>query len=234
MSSACPPSPAAPTAYRAIRTEVSRMVAESKQLLVLVFDEAHHLRNEILEELRLLTNYRMDAEKRLCLLLVGLTELRRRLAMSAHESLAQRIVVRCHLGALRQDEVKAYLEHRLRIAGATVALFEPGAATRSCAPSSSNAPHAAVRTRDCQFRSFHEAMKSRRGYKRAIVAVAHKLLRTIYAMLRDRTPYADPGIDYEAISIGRKAGRWLQKLEQYGYVQRLKQEDQPDMPAQPA
>ena len=32
----------------------------------------------------LLTNYRMDAEKRLCLLLVGLTELRRRLAMSAH------------------------------------------------------------------------------------------------------------------------------------------------------
>ena len=94
--------------------------------------------------------------------------------------------------------------------------------------------HAAVRTRDCQFRSFHESMKSRRGYKRAIVAVAHKLLRTIYAMLRDRTPYADPGIDYEAISIGRGAGRWLQKLEQYGYVQRLKQEDQPDMPAQPA
>ena len=58
-------------AYRAIRAEASRMVAESKQLPVLIFDEAHHLRNEILEELRLLTNYRMDAEKRLCLLLVG-------------------------------------------------------------------------------------------------------------------------------------------------------------------
>ena len=115
------------TAYRAIRTEVSRMVAESKQLPVLVFDEAHHLRNELLEELRLLTNYRMDAEKRLCLLLVGLTELCRRLAMSAHESLARRIVARCHLGGLRQHEVEAYLGHRLRLAGATVALFEPGA-----------------------------------------------------------------------------------------------------------
>ena len=114
-------------AYRAIRAEVSRMVAESKQRPVLVFDDAHHLRNEVLEELRLLTNYRMDAEKRLCLLLVGLTELRRRLAMSAHESLAQRIVVRCHLGGLRREEVSGYLEHRLRLAGARTALFEPGA-----------------------------------------------------------------------------------------------------------
>ena len=94
--------------------------------------------------------------------------------------------------------------------------------------------HAAVRTRYGQFRSYQEAIKSRCGYKRAIVAVAHKLLRIIYAMLRDQTPYTDPGIDYEAISIGRKAGRWLQKLEQYGYVPRAKQEHQPDMPAQPA
>lgn len=94
--------------------------------------------------------------------------------------------------------------------------------------------HAAVRTRDGQFRSYQEAVKSRRGYKRAIVAVAHKLLRIIYAMLRDQTPYTDPGINYEAISIGRKAGRWLQKLEQYGYVTRVKQEHQPDMPAQTA
>ena len=66
---------------------------------------------------------------------------------------------------------------------------------------------AAIRTRGCLFHGYHESVKSRRGYKRAIVAVAHKLLRTIHAMLRDRTPYADPGIDYEAISIGRRAGR---------------------------
>ena len=114
-------------AYRAIRNEVSRLVEESKQLPVLILDEAHHLRNEVLEELRILTNYQMDAEKRLCLLLVGLTELRRRLAMSAHESLAQRIVVRCHLGGLRREEVEAYLDHRLRLAGARTTLFEPGA-----------------------------------------------------------------------------------------------------------
>ena len=94
--------------------------------------------------------------------------------------------------------------------------------------------HAAVRTRDTQFHSYQESIQSRRGYKRAIVAVAHKPLRTIPAMLRDQTPYSDPGIDHEAISIGRKAGRWLRKLEQYRYVTRAKQEGQPDMPAQPA
>ena len=81
--------------------------------------------------------------------------------------------------------------------------------------------HAAIRTKGCQFQSYHEAVKSRRGYKRAVVATAHKMLRIIYAMLRDGKPYADPGIDYEAISIDRKAARWLKKLEQYGYVRKL-------------
>lgn len=68
------------SAFRAIRTEITRLTLEAKQRPVLIIDEAHHLRNEILEDLRLLTNYRMDSENRLCLLLVGLTELRRRLA----------------------------------------------------------------------------------------------------------------------------------------------------------
>ena len=53
----------------------------------------------MLTDLRLLTNYTMDSEHRLCLLLVGLTELRRRLTMAVHESLSQRLVVRHHLGA---------------------------------------------------------------------------------------------------------------------------------------
>ena len=78
------------TAYRAIRNEVTRLVQESTQLPVLIVDEAQHLRNDVLEYLRLLTNFSMDAERRLCVLLVGLTELRRRLSMAVHESLSQR------------------------------------------------------------------------------------------------------------------------------------------------
>ena len=115
------------TARQAIRNEVSRLVTEAKQLPVLVIDEAHHLRNDVLEDLRLLTNFAMDAEQRLCLILVGLTELRRRLAMAMHESLAQRLVVRHHLAGLQRDELDAYIEHRLRLAGCELPLFEPPA-----------------------------------------------------------------------------------------------------------
>ena len=83
-----------------------------KQLPILVIDEAQHLRNDVLEDLRLLTNFAMDSENRLCLLLVGLTELRRRLAMAVHESLSQRLVVRHHLNGLDRDELDHYLIHR--------------------------------------------------------------------------------------------------------------------------
>ena len=76
------------------------VAVESRIHPVLVVDEAQHLRNDVLEDLRLLTNYAMDSEPRLCLLLVGLTELRRRLSMAVHESLAQRVVVRYHLSGL--------------------------------------------------------------------------------------------------------------------------------------
>lgn len=114
-------------AYRAIHTEVSRLVLETKVHPVLVVDEAQHLRNDVLEDLRLLTNYEMDAERRLCLLFVGLPELRRRLTMAAHESLSQRIVVRYHLGGLTREELPAYLTHRLKLAGCVLPLFEPPA-----------------------------------------------------------------------------------------------------------
>ncbi len=47
--------------------------------------------------------------------------------MAVHESLAQRIVVRYHLGALEREEFPQYLTHRLRLAGCELELFEPPA-----------------------------------------------------------------------------------------------------------
>jgi len=77
--------------------------------------------------IRLLTNYEMDSQNRLCLLFVGLTELRRRLQMSVHESLDQRIVMRYQLGALTREELPDYLTHRLRAACCELPLFDQGA-----------------------------------------------------------------------------------------------------------
>ena len=63
-------------------------------------------------------------ENRLCLILVGLTELRRRIAMAVHASLSQRLVVRHHLTGLSRDEVDAYVKHRLCLAGCELPVFE--------------------------------------------------------------------------------------------------------------
>ena len=99
----------------------------SKTEMKALLEVPDHLRNDVLEDLRLLTNFAMDSENRMCLILVGLTELRRRLSMAVHESLAQRLVVRHHLTGLQRDEVDAYVRHRLRLAGCELPLFEEAA-----------------------------------------------------------------------------------------------------------
>jgi type II secretory pathway predicted ATPase ExeA len=113
--------------YRGISTEVTRLSVETKVRPILIIDEAQNLRSEVLEELRLLTNYEMDSLNRLTLLLVGQAELRRRIQMAVHEALSQRIVVRHHLIGLARDELHDYLAHRLHRAGTEIMLFEPQA-----------------------------------------------------------------------------------------------------------
>ena len=87
--------------------------------------------------------------------------------------------------------------------------------------------HGAVRTKGSQFHGYHTALKARMPYKRAILATAHKLLRTIVAMLRDQRPYIDPGIDYDKLVVDRNAARWLRKLDQHGYLDSLRSGPQP-------
>lgn len=113
--------------YRQIRSEVTRLCAEARCRPILIVDEAHNLRSDVLEDLRLLTNYQMDAENRLCLLLVGQVELRRRLGMAAYDALNQRIVIRYHATGLARTELGPYLAHLLRLGGTELPLVEPAA-----------------------------------------------------------------------------------------------------------
>jgi len=77
--------------------------------------------------------------------------------------------------------------------------------------------HAASRTKSV-FHSKFQALLVRRGYKRAIVAIAHKLLRTIYFMLSRGEHYRDSATDYEALSVQRNASRWIKKLREFGFI----------------
>ncbi len=81
--------------------------------------------------------------------------------------------------------------------------------------------HGAARTQGSQFHGYHRAHTAQHGYKSAILATAYKLLRVIYAMLRDDHPYRDPNVDYEALFVARNAARWLRMLDQHGFLAEL-------------
>jgi transposase len=76
---------------------------------------------------------------------------------------------------------------------------------------------AAARTR-CAFKAKFESLAIRKGHKKSIVALAHKMLRTIYAMLATGTHYQDRSVDYEALSVARNAPRWIKMLRKHGYI----------------
>jgi general secretion pathway protein A len=84
---------------------------------ILIIDEAQNLSEDVLEQLRLLTNLETSERKLLQIILIGQPGLRRMLARPELEQLAQRIIARFHLDALTEDETARYISHRLRVAG---------------------------------------------------------------------------------------------------------------------
>ncbi len=98
------------------------------QDVVLFVDEAQDLRDEMLEEVRLLSNLETDDRKLLQIVLLGQPELRDRLARPELCQLRQRITVRYHLGPIDREEIEAYILHRLTVAGSNGRpTFTPGA-----------------------------------------------------------------------------------------------------------
>src|SRR5437762_12488838 len=85
---------------------------------VLIVDEAQDLTDELLEQVRLLSNLETDSRKLLQIVLMGQPELRDRLNNPRMRQLRQRITVRYHLQPLSRFEVSQYIQHRLEISGA--------------------------------------------------------------------------------------------------------------------
>ncbi|MEZ9367769.1 MULTISPECIES: ExeA family protein [unclassified Shewanella] len=95
---------------------------------VLIIDEAQHLRPEVLEQLRLLTNLETDTKKLLQVILIGQPELQQLLKRQELRQLAQRITARYHLLPLTVEEIALYVQHRLQVAGR----FEPLFSKKAC------------------------------------------------------------------------------------------------------
>jgi type II secretory pathway predicted ATPase ExeA len=92
-------------------------VAEDGKHSVVIIDEAHAIESpRVFEELRLLLNMQTDDRFLLTLILAGQSELRPR--VESNKQFNQRVTLRYDLGAFQFAETKAYIQHRLAVAGA--------------------------------------------------------------------------------------------------------------------
>ncbi|MBI5049505.1 MAG: AAA family ATPase [Nitrospirae bacterium] len=100
---------------------------------VIIIDEAHLIPDKAtFEEIRLLTNFQLDAENLLSLILIGQPDLRKRLDRKAYLPLRQRVGLIYHLNPLTDEEIKEYIAHRLRVAGTAEPLFSEEAIETIC------------------------------------------------------------------------------------------------------
>jgi len=109
-------------AKSAVYAQIQKSLLESREqmgkTIFLIIDEAHLLQTGPLEELRLLTNFKMDSYDPFILVLSGQSDLRRVMEFAVMEPFNQRIAMRYHMPGLTPQESRSYVTHHLKLAGA--------------------------------------------------------------------------------------------------------------------
>ena len=110
-------------AKRQLHRAILDLFENQKKTPVIIIDEGHLLSKEMLEEIRFLTNFKMDSYSPMSLILLGQPELRRILQMQIYEAIVQRVNIRFHLPGMELKETIGYVNHHLKIAGVQNSLF---------------------------------------------------------------------------------------------------------------
>ena len=113
--------------FRIIQEAISRLAIEKRITPVIILDEANHISNAILSDLKILFNFEMDSRDRAVILLAGLPQLNNTLRLNAHEPLRQRLVMNYNLEGLSKEEGRMYVSEKLRGAGCTQKIFDENA-----------------------------------------------------------------------------------------------------------
>lgn len=127
LAMSVPPTGQYPRLVQAIEERFRSGYEEQGMRQVLIFDDAHEMRPEVVRLLRLLTNFEMDSRLVVSIILTGQMPLKARLMEADLEDIRQRLV---HCGELRllgRDDSKRYLDHRVKIAGVAKSPFADGA-----------------------------------------------------------------------------------------------------------
>jgi len=123
VASGVPPAGSYPSLVRILQERYLSLHDTDGLRLVLILDDAHDLRPEVLGVIRVLTNFEMDSRLVLSVILAGQPPLTDLLRTAALDDVAKRL---CHYATLRllsRTETQAYLEHRATIAGAKTLPF---------------------------------------------------------------------------------------------------------------
>jgi putative secretion ATPase (PEP-CTERM system associated) len=103
-----------------ILNRIARFLEQQHQIgrrTLLIVDEAQDVREDALEELRLLTNIQIMGHQLLQIFLVGQEDLRGMVSAPSLEQLHQRVIAATHLEPLTVSETREYIKHRLRRVG---------------------------------------------------------------------------------------------------------------------
>jgi type II secretory pathway predicted ATPase ExeA/tetratricopeptide (TPR) repeat protein len=124
------------------------------RIVLLVIDEAHRLSQDLLEEIRLLSNAEQAGKRLINIFFIGQNELKQSLLLPECRALRQRITLFYDIQPLSENEMVQYIGHRLRVAGSQAQLFTSDA--------------------------IHEIHRSSRGYPRLINIICDHALLTGY------------------------------------------------------
>lgn len=113
--------------FRSIQEEITRLALDKRKTPVIVIDEANHMSNAILNDLKILFNFEMDSKDRAVVLLVGLPQINHTLSLTIHEPLYQRIIMNYNIDGFSKEEGRQYIQAKLKGAGCTQTVFEESA-----------------------------------------------------------------------------------------------------------
>lgn len=113
--------------YQQIQREILDCKEQRGKTMVIIIDEAHLLKTSSLQELRLLTNFKMDSFDPFILILAGQIELRSTMDLAVMEAFSQRIALRHTMPPLDPSETVEFVEKQMKLAGATEPIFTPDA-----------------------------------------------------------------------------------------------------------
>lgn len=125
--------------FEQLQRLISDSYYEKRVTPVFVLDEAQSLSSAVLEDLRMIFNFRMDSENPFVTIIAGNTNIRRKLQLSANQALRQRITGNYHMTGLSRDEIGDYVTSRLELAGAAEKNIFTEAALESIFTSTSGA-----------------------------------------------------------------------------------------------